>query len=273
MLRARAIPPPAAILGPLLNLAVSAVESGADRADHAHDRCAGRAGGSLRPLAVHHARRAARRPRPCQSAASTSISTSRSHGFGRPPTAWSPTIGARGRADRGRPAHWLRCPAKHQGPRPARRSVAAPGLSRPPASRRGRPGDGSTTPSLPIMLLVDWKKYSPSIRTAILDMLLSRTTWTSSLLSSLEDGCVPPAEIDPARRQQLLTRRTSQLKSRAEAVFAHQNKPRQAVVDAYRAALEITETRPPARASSRSCVPRATASATRASKSAPTSPP
>ena len=94
-------------------------------------------------------------------------------------------------------------------------------------------------PKFADMLLVDWKRYSPSIRNAILDMLISRTTWTSSLLSSLEDGCVPPAEIDPARRQQLLSRRSTQLRARAEAVFAHQSKPRQAVVDAYRAALAI----------------------------------
>ena len=71
---------------------------------------------------------------------------------------------------------------------------------------------------------------------AILDTLLSRTAWTSSLLSSLEDGCIPPAEIDPARRQQLLTRRRNPLQARAEAVFAHQARPRQAVVDAYRPA-------------------------------------
>ena len=60
-----------------------------------------------------------------------------------------------------------------------------------------------------------------------------------SLLSSLEDGCVPPAEIDPARRQRLLDRPRSRARARAEAVFAHQAKPRQAVVDAYRSALGI----------------------------------
>jgi putative heme-binding domain-containing protein len=87
-------------------------------------------------------------------------------------------------------------------------------------------------------LLVDWKRYSPTIRGAILDILLTRTAWTSSLLSALEDGCVPPAEIEPARRQQLLTQRKTALKSRAEAVFAHQNQPREGVVEAYRTALE-----------------------------------
>jgi len=89
------------------------------------------------------------------------------------------------------------------------------------------------------ILLRDWKGYSPKIRDTILDTVLSRTAWTSTLLSCLEDGCVPPAEIDPARRQQLLTRRSSSLRTRAETVFAHQAKPRQAVVDAFRSSLGI----------------------------------
>jgi putative heme-binding domain-containing protein len=94
-------------------------------------------------------------------------------------------------------------------------------------------------PKLADVLLADWKTYSPSVRAAILDTVLSRTEWTSSLLSSLEDGCVSPADIDPARRQQLLTRRTPRLKSRALAVFAHESKPRQTVVDAFRGALTL----------------------------------
>jgi putative membrane-bound dehydrogenase-like protein len=87
------------------------------------------------------------------------------------------------------------------------------------------------------LILRDWKTYSPQVRGAILDAMLSRTTWTSSLLSSLEDGCVPAAEIDTARRQRLLRRRDPAQKARAEAVFAHQAQSRQTVVDSYRAAL------------------------------------
>ena len=48
---------------------------------------------------------------------------------------------------------------------------------------------------------------------------------------------MPPAEIDPARPQRLLAIATANVKARAEAVFAHQAKPRKAVVDAYRPAL------------------------------------
>jgi putative membrane-bound dehydrogenase-like protein len=90
---------------------------------------------------------------------------------------------------------------------------------------------------VPDLLVHDWKKHSPSIRGAILDALLSRPAWTRALLSSLEDGCVPPAEIDPASRQRLLTRRDAKARSRAEAVFAQTSQARQSVVDAYRPAL------------------------------------
>jgi putative membrane-bound dehydrogenase-like protein len=94
-------------------------------------------------------------------------------------------------------------------------------------------------PKLADVLLVDWKKYSPSLKSAIFDALLSRVAWTDSLLSSLEDGCVPSAEVDPARRQQLISRRSDPQRARALAVFSHQSQPRQTVVDAYRPALAI----------------------------------
>jgi len=118
------------------------------------------------------------------------------------------------------------------------------GLLRPQVSGEIQQGAVSVLgkiadPKVPDMLVRDWKAHSPQVRGAILDALLSRPAWTSSLLRALEDGRVPPAEIDPARRQRLLGRRDRALLARAEAVFAHQAKPRQAVVDAYRSALAL----------------------------------
>ena len=87
------------------------------------------------------------------------------------------------------------------------------------------------------MLLSGWKGHSPQLRSVILDALLSRPTWTSALLSSLEDTCTPPAEIDPAHRKRLLDHRDPKVKARAEAVFERETTTRQAVLDAYRPAL------------------------------------
>jgi putative membrane-bound dehydrogenase-like protein len=110
------------------------------------------------------------------------------------------------------------------------------GLQRAAVAALGKASD----PKIGDSLVRDWKTHSPQVRDAILDALLSRPSWTGSLLSALEDGCVPPAEIDPARRQRLLTLRGSaSLRARADAVFAHQTRPRQAVVDSFRPALAM----------------------------------
>jgi putative heme-binding domain-containing protein len=92
-------------------------------------------------------------------------------------------------------------------------------------------------------MLDGWKGHSPQLRSVILDALLSRPTWTSVLLSSLEDTCTPPAEIDPAHRKRLLDHRDPKVKDRAAAIFEGETATtttRQAVVDAYRPALAIS---------------------------------
>ena len=92
---------------------------------------------------------------------------------------------------------------------------------------------------VPELLLRGWKGHSPQVRGAILDALLARESWTSELLSTLADGRISPSDIDPARRQRLLTHRKDELKARAEALFSHQTTTRPGVVDAYRPALGL----------------------------------
>ncbi len=89
------------------------------------------------------------------------------------------------------------------------------------------------------ILLAGWKGCSPRVRGAVLDALLSRREWTPALLSALEAGRVAPGEIDPARRQRLLSRRDPALRSRAEALFAHQGQARKAVVEAFWPAVRM----------------------------------
>jgi putative membrane-bound dehydrogenase-like protein len=125
--------------------------------------------------------------------------------------------------------------------RPADRDLLA-GLLRPQVpialqqaavAALGRAGD----PKVADLLVRDWKAHSPQVRAGVVDVLLTRSPWTASFLSALENGSVPAAELDPARRQRLLSRRDPKVKARAEAIFAHQAKPRQAVVESYRPAL------------------------------------
>ncbi|AGA29280.1 PVC-type heme-binding CxxCH protein [Singulisphaera acidiphila] len=94
-------------------------------------------------------------------------------------------------------------------------------------------------PQVPTILIDGWKGHSPQLRTAILDTLLSRDPWTKILLFSLEDTCLPPAEIGPTHRRRLLSHRDAALKARAEAVFSRETSTRQEVIAAYQTATTL----------------------------------
>jgi putative heme-binding domain-containing protein len=97
----------------------------------------------------------------------------------------------------------------------------------------------SADPKVPELLLRGWKAYSPQVRSDVLDAVQSRKAWTGILLSSLEETCVPPAEVDPPHRALLLAQRDPGLRHRAEAVFAHQGTTRQKVIEAFKPALAL----------------------------------
>jgi putative heme-binding domain-containing protein len=93
---------------------------------------------------------------------------------------------------------------------------------------------------VPPILLRDWASRSPQVRTASLDVLLSREAWTYALLRAAEDGTIPPADFDSARRERLLNHRSARIKSLAQKVMGKPANPlRQQVIDAYRAALNL----------------------------------
>ena len=159
-----------------------------------------------------------------------------------------------------------------QGPRSAARSASAPGLGGASAGGASTALGKTTDPKLPDLLVHDWKQHSPQVRNVILDTLLSRTAWTSSLLSSLEDGCVPPGEIDPARRQQLSRaaqrRASGSRRGRLRPPGPAPSGGRRFVPSGPRGSRV---TGPPAPLCSRSCVPHAIAWGMKGSRSGPTS--
>ena len=94
--------------------------------------------------------------------------------------------------------------------RAARTAICLLGLLRPQVSV-GLAGGGRRAPwprrptrSSRDLMVHDWRRHSPQVRDAILDTLLSRTAWVSSLLSVARGRLCSAGEIDPARRQQLL---------------------------------------------------------------------
>lgn len=60
------------------------------------------------------------------------------------------------------------------------------------------------SPEVPAILLHRWKSYPREVRSAVVDAMLSREPWAYELLTAIEAGKVPPADIDPSRRQRFI---------------------------------------------------------------------
>jgi putative membrane-bound dehydrogenase-like protein len=95
-------------------------------------------------------------------------------------------------------------------------------------------------PKVPEVLLREWKGYSPTVRTQVLDILLRREDWLKTVLDALERKQILPADIDAPRRQRLLSHKTAAVRDRAARALAGAVNPdRQKVIDAYRSVLTL----------------------------------
>jgi putative membrane-bound dehydrogenase-like protein len=93
---------------------------------------------------------------------------------------------------------------------------------------------------VPALVTPSWKGYSPALQGQVLDLLLSRQSWLGQLLASIEQGTVPAANVDAARRQRLISNRDAAVRARAGKVFAGAANPdRQKVVLAYQDAAAM----------------------------------
>jgi putative heme-binding domain-containing protein len=72
---------------------------------------------------------------------------------------------------------------------------------------------------VPGLLLADWNHHSPSLRTAILETLLSRDESIKTLLAAVKDKRVSAAEITAAQRQRLLKHPNEEIRKEAAAVL------------------------------------------------------
>src|SRR5207302_1046672 len=96
-------------------------------------------------------------------------------------------------------------------------------------------------PTIPRLLLRDWKAHSPTLRSQILDALLQRPLWIPALLDVVEKKLVLAQELDAARRQQLLAAKDPAVRKRAAKLLAGAIAPdRQKVIDAYMPVLKRT---------------------------------
>jgi putative membrane-bound dehydrogenase-like protein len=91
------------------------------------------------------------------------------------------------------------------------------------------------------VLTAGWRSYSPALKPQILDVLLSRDAWQRELLRSLEKNDVAPAQIDPARRQRLLSHKDAAVRALATRLLAGPANPdRQKVLRAYGDVVKTT---------------------------------
>jgi putative heme-binding domain-containing protein len=94
-------------------------------------------------------------------------------------------------------------------------------------------------PEVADVLLRAWKGYTPSLRAEVASLLLGRRAWIEPLLSAVQAGTVPSAQVAPTRRAMLLSDRDPAIRSRAGAVFGSESPgPRAEAVARYKPALD-----------------------------------
>jgi putative heme-binding domain-containing protein len=98
------------------------------------------------------------------------------------------------------------------------------------------------TPALGPMLLKGWRSYEPSLRTEVLNVLLSRPEWTQSLLAAIDEGAVKASQISPADQQKMLASSHEPIRTRAGRLFTIAVNRRQLLQD-YAAVLDLSGNR------------------------------
>jgi putative membrane-bound dehydrogenase-like protein len=83
-------------------------------------------------------------------------------------------------------------------------------------------------------LIGDWGRYSPQVRSQILDAMLARSASAARLLDAIEQGDVQPVDLSTPQRDRLLNQRPPELRDRAERLLAHSlDRNRQNVIDRF----------------------------------------
>ena len=94
-------------------------------------------------------------------------------------------------------------------------------------------------PEMVAVMLAPWKGYTPSLRSEVVELLLSRRLFVSPLLDAVEAPTVPAVQIPPVRRTLLLSDRDSAIRTRARALLASALPgPRTEAIARYKPAIE-----------------------------------
>ncbi|MEW6302268.1 MAG: neutral/alkaline non-lysosomal ceramidase N-terminal domain-containing protein [Verrucomicrobiota bacterium] len=93
---------------------------------------------------------------------------------------------------------------------------------------------------VPALLLAGWARYSPSLRGAVAELVLSRAEWTPKFLDAVEQGIVSPQEVPVANRDRLLRTAEAPIKERAKRLFGQKgSEARAAVLARYQTVADM----------------------------------
>jgi putative membrane-bound dehydrogenase-like protein len=94
-------------------------------------------------------------------------------------------------------------------------------------------------PSIATKLLTPWKNYTPEVRQAVLNALLSERERMKVLMRALEDGKVERTMADPAMQAKLTNHPDKEVAERARQFFKQEAGEREAAVASYRDAVNL----------------------------------
>lgn len=98
-----------------------------------------------------------------------------------------------------------------------------------------------TEPAVAEELLRRWRNYSPALRNQVVNVLLSREPWIGTLLDAIASQHVLSSDLNAVERQRMLNQKKPEFQERARKLFAASSTAdREAVIDKYRVALELT---------------------------------
>lgn len=89
-------------------------------------------------------------------------------------------------------------------------------------------------------LIGQWEHLPPADRSKVQNLLLGRGEWAEALLSAVEAGTIPPAQIDAAGRSRLMESENEEFKKRAEKLFAAASNPnREKVLSEWKSIIDM----------------------------------
>ncbi|MBS0209659.1 MAG: c-type cytochrome [Planctomycetes bacterium] len=100
---------------------------------------------------------------------------------------------------------------------------------------------GFDSPEVPPLLMANWASYTPTMRSEIVEALLTRPGFLDPLLSAIESGGVPRSYVSAPRQKLLREHKDPAVRSRAEKLFdAARAGGRQPIIAKYEPALKLS---------------------------------